>query len=128
MKDGPNFCEKEVHSDICFSLIMTPGKKMKEVIVYGHVLDKNLLRFLQIRLHLTETPPAKSGLQQKNEKLKKWALKMASILPAHGTCEKTERGFCSSARAEKKPLSDFENPSSFAQNRLRKKIGQDWRF
>jgi hypothetical protein len=31
---------------------------------------------------------AKSGLQQENEKLKKWALKMASILPAHGTYEK----------------------------------------
>jgi len=43
MKDGPNFYEKEAHSDICFSLIMTPGKKMKEFIVYGHVLDKKLL-------------------------------------------------------------------------------------
>jgi hypothetical protein len=62
MKDGPNFCEKEVHSDICFSLIMTPGKKMKEVIVYGHVLDKNLLWFRQIRLQLAVTAPAKSGL------------------------------------------------------------------
>jgi hypothetical protein len=26
---------------------------------------------------------------------------MASILPAHGTCEKNERGFCSSSRYEK---------------------------
>jgi hypothetical protein len=72
-------------------------------------MDKNLLRFHQIRLHLTETPPAKSGLQQENEKLKKWALKMASILPAHGTCEKTERGFCSSSHYGEKPLSVFQN-------------------
>jgi hypothetical protein len=32
---------------------------------------------------------------------------MASILPARSTCEKTERGFCSSSRYEKKPLSVF---------------------
>jgi hypothetical protein len=44
---------------------------MKEFIVEGNVLDKNLLWFRQICLHLTETPPAKSGLQQENEKLKK---------------------------------------------------------
>jgi hypothetical protein len=37
-------------------------EKMKEVIVYGHVLDKNLLRFLQIRLQLAVTAPARSGL------------------------------------------------------------------
>jgi hypothetical protein len=71
MKDLPNFCKKRgPHSDICFSLILTPGKKMKDFIVYGNVLDKNLLQFHQIHLHLTETPPAKSGLQQENEKLK----------------------------------------------------------
>jgi hypothetical protein len=92
---------------------MTPGKKMKDFIVYGNVLDKNLLRFRQIRLHLTETPPAKSGLQQENEKLKKWALKMASILPAHGTCEKTERGFFSSSRYGEKPLSVSQNSFFF---------------
>jgi hypothetical protein len=67
MKNLSNFCKNGVCTDICFSLIMTPGKKMKEVIVYGHVLDKNLLRFHQILLQLTETPPAKSGLQQENE-------------------------------------------------------------
>jgi hypothetical protein len=50
------------------------------------------------------------------KKKKKRALKMDSILPARGTSEKTKRFFCSSARAEKKPLSYFENPSSFAQN------------
>jgi hypothetical protein len=32
---------------------------------------------------------------------------MSSILPARNSVAKTERGFCSSARAEKKPLSDF---------------------
>jgi hypothetical protein len=104
---------------------MTPGKKMKDFIVYGHVLDKNLLRFLQIRLQLTETPPAKSGLQQENEKLKKWALKMASILPAHGTCEKNERGFCSSSRYGEKPLSVFQNSIYSARKLLCKLTGQN---
>jgi hypothetical protein len=33
---------------------------MKEVIVYGHVLDKNLLRFRQIRPQLAVTAPARS--------------------------------------------------------------------
>jgi hypothetical protein len=33
---------------------------------------------------------------------------MASILPARGTCEKTERGFCSSSRYGEKPLSVFK--------------------
>jgi hypothetical protein len=41
---------------------------------------------------------------------------MASILPTGGTCEKYERGFCSSARYEQKPLSVFKNPSPFSQN------------
>jgi hypothetical protein len=62
MKDGPVFCEKGVRTDMFFSSTMTPGKKMKEVIVYGHVLDKNLLRFRQIHLQLAVTAPAKSGL------------------------------------------------------------------
>jgi hypothetical protein len=62
MKDGPNFCKKGGRTDICFSSTLTPGKKMKEVIVYGHVLDKNLLRFHQILLQLAVTAPAKSGL------------------------------------------------------------------
>jgi hypothetical protein len=52
MKDGPVFCEKGVRTDVVFSSINDTWEKMKEVIVYGHVLDKNLLRFLQIR------PPA----------------------------------------------------------------------
>jgi hypothetical protein len=43
---------------------------------------------------------------------------MSSILPARNSAEKTERGFCSSARAEKKPLSDFQNPSPFAQKSI----------
>jgi hypothetical protein len=50
---------------------------------------------------------------------------MALILPAHGTCEKTERGFCSSSRYGEKPLSVFQNSFSFARNRLRKKTGQN---
>jgi hypothetical protein len=33
---------------------------------------------------------------------------MASILPARGTCEKNERGFCSSSRYGEKPLSVFK--------------------
>jgi hypothetical protein len=42
--------------------MLTPGKKMKEVIVYGHVLDKKLLRFRQIRFQIAETALAKLGL------------------------------------------------------------------
>jgi hypothetical protein len=45
--------------------MMTPGKKMKEFIVYGHVLDKNLFRFRKIRPQLAVTAPAKSGLKRK---------------------------------------------------------------
>jgi hypothetical protein len=45
IKDGPVFCEKGVRTDVVFSSTMTPGRKLKKVIVYGHVLDKNLLRF-----------------------------------------------------------------------------------
>jgi hypothetical protein len=37
MKDGPNFCKKGVRTDIYFSSMLTPGKKLKEVIVDGHV-------------------------------------------------------------------------------------------
>jgi hypothetical protein len=48
---------------------------MKEVIVYEHVLDKNLLWFLQIRLQLAETAPAKSGLKQEKPETEKRRLK-----------------------------------------------------
>jgi hypothetical protein len=71
MKDGPVFCEKGVRTDVIFSSMMTPGRKMKEVIVYGHVLDKNLLRFHQIRPQLAVTAPARSGLKRKIENLEK---------------------------------------------------------
>jgi hypothetical protein len=60
MKDGPNFCKKGVNSDLCFSSMVTPGRKWEEVILYEHVMDKNLFWFLQIHLQLTETAPAKS--------------------------------------------------------------------
>jgi hypothetical protein len=62
MKIGPVFCEKGIQTDVWLYSTMTPGKKMKEVIVYGPVLDKKLLRFLQIRLPLAITTPARSGL------------------------------------------------------------------
>jgi hypothetical protein len=54
-----------------FSSMMTPGRKMKEVIVYGHVMDKNLLRFRQIRPQLAVTAPARSGLKRKIENMEK---------------------------------------------------------
>jgi hypothetical protein len=41
-KSGPNFCKKGVRIDICFYSMMTPGKKLKEVIVYGHVLGQKI--------------------------------------------------------------------------------------
>jgi hypothetical protein len=69
MKNGPFFCETGVRSDVILSSMMTPGRKMKEVIVYGHVLDKNLFRFRKIRPQLAVTAPAKSGLKRK---LKIW--------------------------------------------------------
>jgi hypothetical protein len=62
MKDGSDFCEKEVHLDIFLFLIMTLGKKLKEFIVEGHVLDTKLLWFFQIRLQLAVIIPIKSGL------------------------------------------------------------------
>jgi hypothetical protein len=51
--------------------MMTPGKKIKEVIVYGHVMDKKILRFRQIRPQLAVTAPARSGLKRKIENLEK---------------------------------------------------------
>jgi hypothetical protein len=49
---------------------------------------------------------------------------MASILPIYDTCVNYGRGFYSSSCYEQKPLSDFENSSSFARNHSRKRIGQ----
>jgi hypothetical protein len=60
MKNGPVFCEKRVRTDVILSSMMKNGKKLKEVIVYGHVWDKNLIRFRQIRPHLAVTAPARS--------------------------------------------------------------------
>ena len=71
MKNGPVFCEIGVRTDTFFSLIMTLGRKLKEVIVYGHVLDKNLLRFRQICPQLAVTAPARSGLKRKIENMEK---------------------------------------------------------
>ena len=62
MKDRLVFCKKGVRTDVCFFSTMKPGKKLKEVIVDGNVLDKNLLRFLQIRLHLAMLHPASPAL------------------------------------------------------------------
>jgi hypothetical protein len=65
MKNGPFFCEIGVHSDVIIYSMMTPGRKMKELILYGHVLDKNLFRFRKIRPQLAVTAPPKSGLKRK---------------------------------------------------------------
>jgi len=46
---------------------------------------------------------------------------MPSNLSSRDPVEKNERGFCSSAHAEKKPLSDCENSPHFSQNLPRKK-------
>jgi hypothetical protein len=71
MKDGPNFCEKGVRTDIVFSSMMTPGKNMKEVIVYGHVLDKNLLRFRQIHPPAGRNSSRKIGTVTEKPKIRK---------------------------------------------------------
>ena len=51
--------------------MMTPGKKLKSLIVDGHVMGKNLLLFRQIRPQLAVTAPARSGLKRKIENLEK---------------------------------------------------------
>jgi hypothetical protein len=60
-----------VRTDVIFYSMMKPGKKMKEVIVYGHVMDKNLLQFHQIRPQLAVTAPERSGLKQKMKNMEK---------------------------------------------------------
>jgi hypothetical protein len=42
---------------------------------------------------------------------------MALILPIPDTCEKNERGYCSSSRWKETPLSIYENAFFFSQNR-----------
>jgi hypothetical protein len=71
IKNGPVSVKKGVRTDVIFSSMMTPGRKLKEVIVYEHVLDKNLFRFRQIRPQLAVTAPARSGLKRKIENLEK---------------------------------------------------------
>jgi hypothetical protein len=71
MKNGPFFCETGVRSDVILSSNMTPGRKLKEVIVYGHVLDKTLFRFHRIRPQLAVTAPERSGLKRKMTNLEK---------------------------------------------------------
>jgi hypothetical protein len=68
MKNGPVFCEKGVRTDMIFSSIMTPGRKLKEVIVDRHVLEKNLLRFRQIRPQLARDSSCKIGTVTENLK------------------------------------------------------------
>jgi hypothetical protein len=93
MKDGPNFCKKGVRTDICFSSMLTPGKKMKEVIVYGHVLDK------KPPLVSPNSPPArrnssrKIGTVTEKPKIQKMRLKDSFDSPNGGTCEKMREVF-----------------------------------
>jgi hypothetical protein len=75
MRKRAELLQKGGLSDTFFSSTLTPGKKMKEVIVYEYVSDKNLFLFLQIHLQITETAPAKSGLKQKEPKIQKMRLK-----------------------------------------------------
>ena len=71
MRNGPFSAKKGLRSDVIISSMKTPGKRMKEFIVDGHVLDKNLLRFRQIRPQLAVTAPARLGLKWKIENLEK---------------------------------------------------------
>ena len=63
LKTGPNLLKIGVRSDICFYSTLAPGKKLKEIILYGHVLENNLLWFRQIHFQLAKIAPAKSGLK-----------------------------------------------------------------
>jgi hypothetical protein len=47
---------------------------------------------------------------------------MASILPISDTCEKTERGYFSSAPIRRKTLSVFQNYFSFPGNSLERQV------
>ena len=71
MKNEPFVCEIGVRSDMILSSNMTPGRKLKEVIVDGHVLDKNLFRFRRIHPQLAVTAPERSGLKWKMENMEK---------------------------------------------------------
>ena len=71
MKNGPFFCETGVRSDVILSSMMTPGRKLKEVIVDGHVLDKTLFRFRRIRPQLAVKSPERSELKRKMASLEK---------------------------------------------------------
>jgi hypothetical protein len=71
MRNGPFSAKKGLRSDVILSSMKTPGRKLKEVIVYGHVLDENLLRFRKIHLQLAVAAPAKSGLKRKMANLEK---------------------------------------------------------
>jgi hypothetical protein len=61
MKDGPNFCKKGVRSDICFSLMLTPGKKLKEVIVYEYVSTKTSFGFAKFASSSPKQLPQNQG-------------------------------------------------------------------
>jgi hypothetical protein len=87
--------------------MLTPGKKLKEFIVYEHVWTKTSFGFSKFASISPKQLPQNQDCNRKNEKLEKWGSKMALILPSHGTCEKNERGFCSSVRYEQKPLFRF---------------------
>jgi hypothetical protein len=71
MKNGPFFCETGVRSDVILSLMKKTGRKLKEVIVYGHVLNKTLFWFRRIRPQLAVTAPERSGLKRKMANLEK---------------------------------------------------------
>jgi hypothetical protein len=47
---------------------------------------------------------------------------MLLILPIHGTCAKSERGYCYLGRAKKKPLSVFKMSAGFPRIHLRRRL------
>jgi len=77
MKNRPNFYKKGVHSDVCLSSTVTLVHNLKEIILYDHIMDKNLICFLEIHLHLAKTSLAKLGLKQ--EKLEIWKMRLKDI-------------------------------------------------
>jgi hypothetical protein len=74
MKDGRISAKKGSLRHL-FLFNVDTWEKMKEVIVYEHVSDKNLLWFHQIRLQIAETSPAKSGTVTGKPKIRKMRLK-----------------------------------------------------
>jgi hypothetical protein len=97
---------------------------MKEVIVYESCPEKKPLSGFSKFISISPKQLSQNHDQnQEKWKPEKWCSEMASILPTADTCEKNERGFCSSSRYREKPLSVFQNSFWFGSKNT---LGNRW--